>query len=303
MRRFRDFLALIKIGIVASNTLTALAGFVLASAWLGRSRGLGLDWRRGGLVLAGMALLVAGVCAINNWLDRDIDALMPRTRNRPTARGAIGAAGALGLGSLLGLAGLGLLLGASHLAAALALVAASVYLGPYTLWSKRRGNLSLYIGGIAGALPPLIGWAAAEGRLGDGAWLLFAFLALWQQAHVRALALKRADEYRGAGIPMAGLSPSRTEGENGIRDEGRARLAVLFWVAAALPLPALTLGLSYPSPQGLPLAIALGTTALGLGWLGLGLASLRKGSFAARMFAASLAYLVLVFCALLALGL
>jgi heme o synthase len=295
MRRILDFLSLIKIGIVGSNTLTAAAGFALAASWSGGS----LPWGRGALILAGTALLVAGACAINNWMDRDIDAKMERTRRRPTARGAVGAAEALGLGTVLGLAGLVLLLRSGAAAAGLGLGAALVYLVPYTLWSKRRGPLSLYIGGIAGSLPPLIGWAGVDPRLGGPAWVLFAFLAIWQQAHVRALALRRADDYRAAGIPMAGLASPRPLDPGA--DRG-SKTAVLLWAAATLPFPALAISLAGLPLSGFPLAIGAGSVALGLAWLASGIATFRSPSWPGRMFAASLAYLVLVFCGLIALG-
>ena len=291
MRRIRDFLALVKIGIVASNSLTALAGFALAAV------GAGLrDLRgRGFLVLAGTSLLVGGTCAINNWIDRDLDALMERTRDRPTARGAMGAARTLGIGSGLGTAGLALLFAAAPLSAAFGLAGAFVYLVPYSLWAKRRGAASsLYIGGIAGAIPPLIGWSAVKPHLEAPAWALFAFLAVWQQAHVRALALRRADEYRAAGIPMTGLSPG-----NG---DLRARKAVLAWAAAALPFPPLAMALAALPLSATALVAFAGSCAVGLAWVAVGFAGFRSSSWPARMFASSLAYLVVAFSALVAAG-
>jgi protoheme IX farnesyltransferase len=290
MRRLRDLLALVKIGIVGSNALTALAGFALASLGSGQP----ISWRLAVLVLLGSSLLVGGSCAVNNWLDRDIDALMPRTRERPTARGAIGGAQALGLGALLGAAGLALLFAARPEASAFGLAGAFVYLVPYTLVAKRRGAASLYVGGIAGAMPPLIGWAAVEPRIGMPAWALFAFLAIWQQAHVRALALMRAEEYRSAGIPMPGLSPRRVG--------PGPRTAVLVWAAAALPFPSLAICLAGPPRSGAPLLVSAISVVLGAAWLLSGIAGLSSGAWPRRMFAASLAYLVLAFCCLAAAG-
>jgi heme o synthase len=287
MRRLRDFFKLVKIGIVGSNALTALAGFTLATV----GAKLPLPWDKGALLLAGTSLLVGGSCAINNWMDRDIDSLMKRTRERPTARGAMSAAQALGIGTGLATAGLALLLAAGIAAAALGLIGALVYLFAYTLWAKRHGAFSLYIGGIAGSVPPLIGWAVVDPRLSGPAWLLFVFLALWQQAHVRSLALMRADEYLAAGIPMAGLSPGTG-----------ARIAVLAWVTAALPLPSLAILLAGLPFSGAPLAAATGSCALGAAWIVVGLVGLNSPSWPRRMFAASLAYLILVFGGLVAAG-
>lgn len=306
MGRFRDFLSLIKIGVVGSNALSAAAGFALASSIGGRTA----PWERGALAVAGTALIVGGSCAINNWMDRDLDARMERTKGRPTARGSMGAAEALGVGAGLGAGGLGILLLAGTAAAALGLAGALVYLGAYTGYAKRRGAFSLYIGGIAGAAPPLIGWAAADPRLGGPAWALFGLLAVWQQAHVRALALKRAAEYGAAGIPMAGLStPSRPQPARGVGaspQEGtgrRARGAVLAWTAATAPLPVLAIVLAGRPLAGTALAAAIASCLVGLAWLGLGLRARASPAWPARMFFASLAYLVLVLALLIVAGL
>jgi heme o synthase len=302
MRRLRDYLSLIKPGIVASNALTALAGLALAAL----REGGGFPWRLGAILLAGTSLLVGGSCAVNNWMDRDLDARMERTKDRPTARGSMGAAEALGIGAGLMAAGLALLFAASAAAALVGLGGAFVYLAAYTAWSKRRGAASSYIGGIAGAFPPLIGWAAVDPRLGGPAWALFALLVVWQQAHVRALALRRAKDYRAAGIPMAGLSPRMAE-DGSIVDVG-SRATLLAWAAATLPLPTIAivmgkLPMGVPSLTGLPLAAALGSCTLSLAWVLAGIAGFRSSSWPGRMFAASLAYLVLVFGALFAIGL
>jgi protoheme IX farnesyltransferase len=296
MRRLRDFFKLVKIGIVGSNALTALAGFTLAAV----GAKLPCPWDKAALLLAGTSLLVGGSCAINNWMDRDLDARMKRTRERPTARGAMSAAQALGIGAGLATGGLALLLAAGIVAAALGLTGTLVYLLAYTLWAKRHGAFSLYIGGIAGSVPPLIGWAVVDPRLGGPAWLLFAFLALWQQAHVRSLALMRADEYRSAGIPMAGLSPLTSDGVPS-SDNG-ARIAVLAWATAALPFPSLAIVLAGLPFSGLPLAIAVGSCALDAAWVVSGLAGLRSPTWPRRMFAASLAYIILVFGGLVVVG-
>lgn len=296
MATLREYLALVKIGIVGSNALTAAAGFALAAGWARTPLPLG----KGALVLAGTSLLVGGACAVNNWLDRDIDALMPRTRSRPTATGAMGAREALGIGAALLASGLALLLWAGPVAAAIGLAATLVYLLPYTLWTKRRGVLSLYVGGVAGALPPLIGWAALRPSLGWPALALFALLAIWQQAHVRALALRRADEYRRARLPMAGLSSG--EGLGSGAELPGSRAAVLVWAGLALPFPGLAIVLAGLPLEGAALAVALASCALDAAWVGWGLVGLRSKAWPGRMFAASLAYLVLIFAALIAVG-
>ena len=292
MARLHDFLGLVKIGIVGSNTLTALAGFALAAVGAGMPGTGCASWGRGAFLVAGTSLLVGGSCALNNWMDRDIDARMERTRDRPTARGAMGAAAVLTLGSGLAAAGLAVLLALGPVPAALGLAGALVYLVAYTLMAKRRSAFSLYIGGIAGSVPPLIGWAVVDPRLGGPAWILFAFLALWQQAHVRSLALMRPGEYRAAGLPMAGLSPSGTSPDN---LPGGAKVTVLVWAAAALPLPSLAIVLAGLPLAGIPLAVAIGSCAIGAVWVITGLVGFRSPAWPRLMFVASLAYLVLTF--------
>ena len=293
MASFHDFLRLVKIGIVGSNTLTALAGFALAAVGTRMPAGWNAAWGKGALLVTGTALLVGGSCALNNWMDRDIDALMERTRDRPTARGSMGATTALTIGLGLAVAGLAVLLSLGPVPAVLGLTGALVYLVAYTLMAKRRGAFSLYIGGIAGSVPPLIGWAVVDPRLGGPAWVLFAFLALWQQAHVRSLALMRADEYHVAGVPMAGLSS--THGASPTEAPGSARVAVLVWVAVTLPLPSLAIVLAGQSLTGMPLAGVVGSCALGAAWVIVGLVGFRSPAWPRLMFVASLAYLVLTF--------
>ena len=309
-----DFLSLVKVGIVGSNDLTAMAGFALAAS---RAGGMSaVLWAQAALVLGGTSALIAGCCVLNNWIDRNIDALMERTRARPAAAGRAGAGLTLGLGFALVGIGEALLAATGAAAALVGLAGAFTYVVLYTLWSKRRTGLSSFIGGISGSIPPLIGWAAVDPELGGPAWILFAFLVTWQQAHVRALALMRAEEYRGAGLPMAGLAtPGGVELPAGEARSGeaRSRLAVLAWAAALLPFPFLILGLA-----GACLALALFAALLDLAWIGYGVFSLRRGRaepagsrppgtgsrmgrpWPRRMFVASLAYLVLVFGALLA---
>ena len=286
----RDVFALVKIGIVGSNALTAMAGFALAAARFGRTgaaRGAAL-WGAAALVFFGSSALVAGSCALNNWIDRDIDGLMERTKRRPTAAGRIGRKTALAAG--LGLVGLGLAL-LSRLGPAPPLIGAAgvlIYVILYSLWAKRRTALSSFIGGVAGAIPPLVGWSAIDPRLGNAAWLLFALLILWQQAHVRALALRREREYGLAGLPMAGLhSPASDQ-------RRRAERGLLLWVVILLLFSPLLL------PLGPPAAVA--AAVLAAAWLGFGLAlgrRTRRPGWAGLMFAASLLYLVLVCAALL----
>ncbi len=326
--RPRDLAALIKPGIVASNTLTALAGAAFAARgalgagpasgrgrWLG---GEGLGLASASLPLAlfavafGTAALVAGACTLNNWIDRDIDRSMERTRDRPTAAGRIGAGQALGLGFLLTALGLAALIALGSTPALLGFAGSLIYLGAYSLVVKRRSTLSSFVGGLAGAIPPLIGWTAIDPHLSWGAALLFLFLLVWQQAHVRALAMARASEYRAAAIPMPG------QGENGqpgvglgegrleeglpgkkLRGLGCPRFMVLLWIALLLPFPALLVA---GTSGAWRLAFTLGAMAATLAWAALGVLSARLESAAwgRLMFRMSLAVLVAISAGLMA---
>ena len=155
------------------------------------------------LVLAGTALLAAGSGVLNNVLEHEVDARMERTRRRALPRGAVSRGAAAWFGALL-LAGGALLLwrGGGTLPALIGALAALLYLLAYTPM-KRRSWLNTPLGAIPGALPPLIGWAAAGGGLQAGAWILFAVLFLWQHPHFYAIAWAYRDDYRRAGLKMA----------------------------------------------------------------------------------------------------
>ena len=159
------------------------------------------------VVVIGTALLSAGAGVLNNVLERDVDARMARTRGRALPQGAVTPRAAAWLGGSLTAAGTALLLWRGGVVPALiGLLAAALYLLVYTPL-KRHTWLNTSLGAIPGALPPLIGWSAAApagGGLGPGAWILFAILFLWQHPHFYAIAWALRDEYRAAGLRMAG---------------------------------------------------------------------------------------------------
>lgn len=193
-RSLADYLDLTKPRIVALNLFTALAG-----AWLA-SRGqppLGLL----ACTLVGTGLAAASAAVLNNVLDREIDARMPRTRHRPLPAGRVHPLEALTLGIALGVTSvLVLAWTVNALAALLAWIALVVYTPLYTLM-KRRTPWATIVGGISGALPPVIGWTAITGTLDSGALVLFVLLFLWQPPHFWALALLQRNEYARAGLP------------------------------------------------------------------------------------------------------
>lgn len=162
--------------------------------------------------LLGTGLASSGASALNNYYDRDIDRLMTRTRKRPLPSGNVSAPGALIFGlCLTGAASVILLFFVNALSALLALSATVIYSFVYTVLLKRHTPLATEIGGLSGALPPLIGWAAVKGTVGPEALLLFAILFLWQPPHFWSLALKHREDYRKAAIPTMSVKRSEEE--------------------------------------------------------------------------------------------
>ena len=190
-----DFVALLKLRVMSLVVLTGVAGLVAAP---GRMHP----------VLAAIAVLCIAVGAgaagaINMWFDRDIDAMMARTKLRPIPAGRMDPAEALGFGVVLAIASVvTMALGVNYAAAALLALSIAFYVFVYTIWLKRRTPQNIDIGGAAGAFPPMIGWAAATGEVSLASAALFAIVFLWTPPHFWALALFRSDDYARAGVPM-----------------------------------------------------------------------------------------------------
>ena len=192
----RDYVALTKPRIIALLLLTALGGMFLGA------RGLP-DWQLVLVVLVGGALAAGGANALNHYADRDIDSLMRRTRARPVARGAVRPASALGFGIALNAVAFALMWGGANLLCALLTLSATLfYVLIYTKALKRSTPQNIVIGGAAGAIPPMVGWAAVTGYLGLPALYLFAIVFFWTPPHFWALALLLKDDYADAGVPM-----------------------------------------------------------------------------------------------------
>jgi len=155
------------------------------------------------ITLLGGSLAAGGANAYNMYVDRDIDALMERTRGRPLVTGLIPPRNALVFATVLEIAAfLVLWVGANLLAAVLALSATAFYVGVYTIWLKRTSRQNIVIGGAAGAVPVLVGWAAVRDSLDWTPIVLFVVMFLWTPPHFWALAVKYADDYRAADVPM-----------------------------------------------------------------------------------------------------
>jgi protoheme IX farnesyltransferase len=193
--RVSDYLQLLKPRVMTLVVFSGFAGMMVAPGHLHP-------------LLAAVAVLCIAVGAgaagaLNMWYDRDIDAIMSRTSNRPIPAGRIEPAEAAGFGVVLAIGSVGLMALAVNLAAA-ALLALTIlfYFFIYTAWLKRRTPQNIVIGGAAGAFPPLIGWAAVTGHLAVAPIVLFLLIFLWTPPHFWALALFRAGDYAKAGVPM-----------------------------------------------------------------------------------------------------
>jgi heme o synthase len=192
----RDYVTLTKPRIMSLLLFTTVTGMILAA---GGFPELGLF----AAVMLGGAFASGGASALNHWLDRDIDSRMGRTSRRPVASGRIASAHAFIFGISMNVASFTVLVvWANLLAALLAMAGTVLYVVIYTLWLKRSSVQNIVIGGAAGAIPPLVGFAAVTGDLALPAWYLFTIVFFWTPPHFWALALMIQDDYRAAGIPM-----------------------------------------------------------------------------------------------------
>ncbi|MBU8877680.1 heme o synthase [Bacillus sp. FJAT-29790] len=278
---WKDFLALIKIGIVNSNLITTFTGLWLALHFTGKGFLNNLDIVF--YTLIGSSLIIAGSCALNNYIDRDIDPFMERTKSRPTVTGKVNPAKVAILGFLFIGAGTLFLMFTTATAAIIGLVGVFSYIVLYTMWSKRRYVSNTIIGSISGAVPPLIGWAAVDANLGMMPWALFLIMFVWQPPHFYALAMRRVEEYRAANVPMLPV----------VKGFKRTKISIYAWVAALLPLPFLLPAL------GLPFLIL--ASVLNIGWIATGIYARKFNDdikWAKLMFVYSLQYLTIMFVAM-----
>jgi protoheme IX farnesyltransferase len=240
------------------------------------------------LTCLGGYLSAGGAAAVNHCLDRDIDALMARTRERPVPSGRVSPGAALGFGCLLAaLSLLELSLAVNPLAAGLSFAGFLGYVLVYTVWLKRRSPQNIVIGGAAGAVPPLVGWAAVTGSVSGLAVILFFIVFFWTPPHFWSLSLLMRGDYERAGVPMLPV----VRGE----DETRRQIllyAVLLYAVTQLPFCAGGFGMLY---LGASLALGLAFIA---GALRLHRRADRRSAL--RLYLFSLAYLALLFCAMVA---
>ena len=224
-QRANDFFILSKPLIVALLLVTTFGGLVMGGkAWPSPSLAI---W-----TLLGGALAAGGSSALNQYIDRELDKNMQRTSKRPLAAGRMTAAEGLSFGLALCLASYYILAGFVNLTAALlSLAGIFYYVLFYSIWLKKATVQNIVIGGGAGAIPPMVGWAAAAGHLSLAAWILFLIIFMWTPPHFWALAIVRAKDYERAGVPMMPV----------VKGEKETRLQILIYtfilVGTTLLLP------------------------------------------------------------------
>lgn len=267
-----DLLVLTKVRITLLVLVTAGVGFILGSP-------AGVDAWRLVEVLFGIAVSSGGAAALNQVIERDVDARMDRTAGRPVPAGRIGSGRALAIGlalSALGIAWLGVRI--NTLTAVLSAATIGLYLAVYTPL-KRRTSLNTHVGAVPGAIPPVMGWTAATGRIEPGAWALFGILYLWQFPHFLAIAWMYRHDYARGDLPMLPV----------VDPEGAATgRQVALYALALLPVSLLPTMLGLAGPVYFFGALAAGLVLLAFS---LRMAFARDRLTARRLLMASVTYL------------
>ena len=266
-----DIIALVKPNIMVMSLLTAAGAMSLAPGTVALSTAL--------VLLLGTALIVGSANTLNMWLERDLDCLMARTKNRPLPQQRLQPNTALIFGGVLGVLAFPVLLLAGIVPAALGLVALLLYVGVYTPM-KQRSHLSTWIGGIPGAMPALMGWTAATGRIDAPGLAVFGVLFFWQIPHTHAIGIYRQREYEAAGMKTLA----------GMRGPAAARFSIVAYLFVQVMVSILPVLLGVAGTMYLVTALVLGTMVLAQALLGDG-----TPKWARSVFLTSIIYMPLLF--------
>ncbi|RIX53056.1 protoheme IX farnesyltransferase [Paenibacillus nanensis] len=278
---FKDLIALTKPRLLRLNMFAALGGFWVASKW-------DLDYMLMIWMLIGSTLTMASATVVNNYWDRELDQKMERTRNRTLPMGRMKPGAVLTYGLVLGVVGIAVLFLLVHpITGWLGLLGWFAYIVIYTMWLKRSSTWSTSIGGISGAMPPVIGYCAVTGEVDAGAWILFAFLFLWQPAHFWSLAIRRVEEYREAGFPLLPV----------VKGVKRTKLQMIPYVLLLLPTVVLLYVYDYAGIYFLIISAAL--SILWLIHTVSGISAKDTEKWAKVNFLISVNYLMIVFIAMI----
>ncbi len=271
----RTYYLLTKPGIIMGNLITTVGGFALAS------RGHIDPW----LFLAtltGLGLIIASACVFNNYIDREADRKMARTKHRALAKGLISGPKALFFALFMGLMGLLVLsFFTNFLAVLVAAIGFFIYVGLYSLW-KYRTTYATLVGSIAGAIPPVVGYCAVSHTFDFGAALLFMILVFWQMPHFFAIALYRLNDYAAASIPVLPLQ----------RGNYATKVQMLLYVIAFAIATLLLIAFGYTG-----VAYLISTLVLSAAWIYLSIQGFRTKNdqlWARQMFRLSLVIITIL---------
>ena len=280
--RLPDFVTLMKPRVMSLAVFTALVGLMIAPGQL--------DPLIASVAILAIAAGAGAAGALNMWYEADIDAVMARTAWRPIPRGKIARAEALAFGLVLAGGAVAVLaLAVNVKAAALLAFAIFFYVVVYTIWLKRLTPQNIVIGGAAGALPPVIGWAAATGEIGLEPLVLFLTIFLWTPPHFWALSLNRSDEYARAGVPMLPVVAGRAA----------TTRQILIYSVLLVPVSVLPWALGFAGTIYAATAVVSGAILVVLA-IRLCRSSGADRRDASRLFVFSILYLFVIFAALLA---
>jgi len=277
-RLLTDVKSLTKMVVLILNVLPVFTGFWLATYFTGTSITANADLFL--LTIVGSTLVMAGALMFNNWYEVDLDVEMKRTQSRPTVTGNISLPVVLGLSIGTTVIGFIMLLFTSMEATLYAFVGWFTYVVLYTLWTKRRYTLNTIVGSLSGAVTPLIGWSAIDSAIHVVPMIMFLLLFIWQIPHTFAIAMRRYDEYKAAGVPMLPV----------VQGFKMTKRQTVIYMACLLPLPL------YLTSLGLPFVIII--SLINLAWLAVGISGFYMNDdlkWANIVFKTSLYYLMAFF--------
>lgn len=274
----QDLKALLKFVVLIINVMPVLTGYILALYFT--EEALSNHISSFVFTLVGSFFIIAGALILNNWYEVDLDKHMKRTKARPTVTGHFSLRTVFVMGMISSLIGFGFLLFTTWSAVLFAFIGWFTYVVLYTFWTKRRYTINTIIGSVSGAVTPLIGWTAVTSVYHIVPIMLFILLFIWQIPHTFAIAMRRYEDYKAAGVPMlpvvAGFEVTKRQ--------------MLVWIITLLPIP------FFLTSLGMPFVII--ATVLNVWWLYLSI----KGFFmrddmkwANMMFRSSLQYLTIIF--------
>jgi heme o synthase len=246
-----DLKALFKAGVLIANVLPVFTGFWLALYFTNTA--FINHWQVLLLTMIGSTMVMAGALIINNWYDVDIDTIMDRTKHRPTGTGNISLNVVLMMGIAFTVIGFILLLFTTVVSTIYAFIGWFTYVFLYTMWSKRRYTLNTVIGSVSGAVTPLIGWTAIEPGFHIVPFVLFFILFIFQMPHTFAIAMKKCNEYKAAGVAMLPV----------VHGFAVTKRQIVVYLACLLPLPFFLASLGT--------VFIVIATVLNVGWLVMGI--------------------------------